>query len=347
MENLADGIHLFESSDSTITGNQVMKNNNGIYLVDSGYNTISWNTIFKNGYLDKASSISNEEIHYSMSGPTSGHGIFLDPSDVNLIEHNNIFGNAGSGIHIIDSDSTKILKNIISVNNYYGVYFDISSSESIINQNDFHHNNPEAESQGFDDGNGNLFSENYWSNYQEGDEKYPIDGGADNFDYSAVDIPNIDPEHEYTPPELIFPIGGETLSGTETIKWNGADSGISPPDEIRYWLFYSPDAGNTWNPLYLTITTDGSTYFAEWDTTTVNDGSEYMIQVLAIDVAGYVSIDTSRDRFTIKNGIEPSDTTTTTTDTSTTIPSLTPSWSFLIVLVGLSIYGILLHRKQK
>ncbi|MHA1944791.1 MAG: right-handed parallel beta-helix repeat-containing protein [Candidatus Hodarchaeales archaeon] len=350
--NFANGLHLFQSDDSTITGNHVLRNSNGIFLEDSGSNNISWNIISRNGYPDKDNTPISGDIKFSITGSTNGHGIYLDPSDFNLVEHNNIYDNQGHGLYVVDSDSTKILKNLISVNGLYGIFIDLTSSESIVSQNDFIYNHLGGESQALDDGVGNFFDGNYWSDRREGEEVYEIDGAAKNQDSNPAEEPIINPEYEFSPPKVIRPNGGETLSGTVKIEWIGAESDISLPLEMTHMVLYSPDAGDTWHHVYFSFKDDSTSNSSvdgevgitiEWDTSNLVDGSEYLIQVLAIDGSGFVMSDSSDNVFIIKNGAEP---TTTTTETEETSPSLTPSWTLIVTFVGISVPIVIRKRKR-
>lgn len=42
------------------------------------------------------------------------------------------------------------------------------------------------------------------------------------------------------------PVGGDSLSGTVDLKWNGSDPA---KDTLSYTVLYSPDGGKTWNPI--------------------------------------------------------------------------------------------------
>jgi hypothetical protein len=43
--------------------------------------------------------------------------------------------------------------------------------------------------------------------------------------------------------KIIFPVGGETLNGTVTVKWKGSDADSS---NLTYFVFYSADSGRSW-----------------------------------------------------------------------------------------------------
>jgi uncharacterized repeat protein (TIGR01451 family) len=94
--------------------------------------------------------------------------------------------------------------------------------------------------------------------------------------------------------QLIYPLGGEILSGIETIKWFAIDSG---DPNLDIYLFYSADDGHTWRQINEALENDGE---YELDTADYSDG-EYMLKVEAVNNYNSVVADTS-EPFTIDNG---------------------------------------------
>lgn len=74
---------------------------------------------------------------------------------------------------------------------------------------------------------------------------------------------------------LIFPNGGERISGETEILWSGYEGNESDP--LNYTVSYWQDSSSEWVILAENIT---DTYLI-WDTTTVNDGLKYKIRILA------------------------------------------------------------------
>jgi parallel beta-helix repeat protein len=350
--NILNGIALFESENSIIDDNIVTKNGNGIYLEDSGHNSITGNIIAKNGIQRPPPDDSKySDIKYSIMGSTSGHGIFADPSDYITIDHNIIFGNENHGIYLMDSDYVAITNNSISVNRLYGVFVDLNSDFSVIKVNDFNSNNFLKGSQVSDDGAHGDCDRNYWSDLIG--DVYLLDGLAENRDANPAAAPYFPPGYEFTAPTLVYPNGGETLSGVVTIQWKIA-SNEKYPDEISYYVFYSGDARSEWLIIpfaQITTSTDPTgqkLLNIEWDTKQGADGSENLIQVVAVDKVGSVVSDISDNVFQIKNGIDTTEITTTdsrTTGTST--PSITPAWTIIGTLISISSFGWLSIRKRR
>ena len=88
-----------------------------------------------------------------------------------------------------------------------------------------------------------------------------------------------------SPPSLtlIYPKGGEILSGNVNIQWNATDADGDP---ITIDLYYSADGGKTWNTIASGEPNDGS-YL--WDTTGLADGVNYMVRVNATDTVPQTS----------------------------------------------------------
>ena len=103
---------------------------------------------------------------------------------------------------------------------------------------------------------------------------------------------------DYTPPslEILYPSGGETLSGEVTVRWNSSDN-LSPDTFVS--IEWSID-GEKWYSI-ISDTGDNGTYV--WDTTRLFDGN-YMLRITVKDFAGNIASKTT-SRFTLDNGIPP------------------------------------------
>ena len=348
-DNRGNGISLQESDDTVIFGNSIAGNSNGVYLENSSHNNISMNTICRSGLI--IDTAFNLKIDFSILGSTTGHGIFLDPSDFNHLEGNNVYDNVQSGIYILDSDNTDVSNNILSVNGLYGLQIDSTSSGTTINGNDFFENNRGDGSQAYDDGLDNFFDGNYWSDLPPGADGYYIDGSANNVDYNPSKQPINLPEYNIGGLNVVYPNGGEELSGEVKVIWTRMYSDSSLPEEIQYWLFHSDNNGESWNliPLheYWTETLpDGTIAIATmWDTKKVNNGENNLIRVIGIDTMGYTLGDTSDGTFTIEN--IPITTEPSTTTTTTTTAAITSGWTLFLSLAGFILYLGFKRRKHK
>ncbi len=95
---------------------------------------------------------------------------------------------------------------------------------------------------------------------------------------------------------LIYPVGGEILSGVETVKWYAIDEDFSGEEnDLPIYMFYSVDGGMSWRQIDGVLYNDGE---YDLDTTGFSDG-EYMLKVEAVHQG--IAVDTS-DVFTIDNG---------------------------------------------
>jgi len=94
---------------------------------------------------------------------------------------------------------------------------------------------------------------------------------------------------------VVSPFGGEYWSGTSTITWTTTDP---QGDPLTYTVYYSPNGGQTWTQLATELTEPS--YL--WDTTTVVDGTNYLIKVVASD-GTHTGVDVSNAPFEIANAL--------------------------------------------
>ncbi|MFW9855058.1 MAG: nitrous oxide reductase family maturation protein NosD [Candidatus Thorarchaeota archaeon] len=343
--NGENGIHLFGSDNTQIANNIVSDNLNGIFLQGSAHNTISENYVFDNGQENQGTVPAEPDTSFAINQALRGSGIFLDPSDYNDIFGNHVFGNTGHGICLIDSTGITVSDNVVSVNGLYGIYLTGGVTSSTITYNDFGENNllnPDAGSQAFDDGDGNLFDMNYWSDLQEGQTSYKIDGLAGNSDNNPSLTPFHFPDNQLLPPVIQYPNGGEILSDIASVQWK-----MSYNEAVTYWVFSSDDAGLNWQSILTDMA--GQVIFPgtitdfsiEWDTKTVNNGEEYLIKVVIMNSEGFLASDLSDGAFSINNTEIEVGTTTTTQ------PRISPSWSMGILLVTMVATIGILRNKDK
>ena len=120
---------------------------------------------------------------------------------------------------------------------------------------------------------------------------YAIDNSshANRSEVSSFKIEDMMPPHV----EIEYPKGGEVVGGIITIKWNATDIGGVAGITIKY----SPNNGQTWHNIVENTENDGE-YI--WNTSGLEDGNDYLIQVIAVDEAGNEGKDFS-DKFTIDN----------------------------------------------
>jgi parallel beta-helix repeat protein len=105
-------------------------------------------------------------------------------------------------------------------------------------------------------------------------------------------------KNELTKPVVIFPNGGEILeNNSDTISW--LESIDSSGHAVTYSVSYSKDNGTTWNSLDSGLVT--TSY--EWDTSSLADGTKYLIHVVATCSEGLTVEDTSDQTFSIKKGV--------------------------------------------
>ena len=137
----------------------------------------------------------------------------------------------------------------------------------------------------------------------------------DNFCKATIII--VVQDHILSKLTILSPNGGEHLSKMVIIQWTRVTDSLS--HEISYTVYYSADGGSTWNTIIANL--KAGTY--KWNTTTVADGSCYLIQVNATCSYGLWQVDISDNMFAIVNEVTVTTTTAATLPTSTTIYSST------------------------
>ncbi|MBC7129397.1 MAG: hypothetical protein H5T45_06705 [Thermoplasmatales archaeon] len=85
---------------------------------------------------------------------------------------------------------------------------------------------------------------------------------------------------DLSPPsvEIIFPSGNEFLSGNVTIRWDATDN--YDGTNLKITIKYSPNGGGLWINIATDEANDGSCI---WNTAGLDDGSNYVIMVIAQD----------------------------------------------------------------
>lgn len=97
--------------------------------------------------------------------------------------------------------------------------------------------------------------------------------------------------------DLIYPVGGEALSGVVTILYNITDNSDASFNE-SISISYSPDDGETWILAAKSLFNMG---YYHWNTTTLPDGQAYHIRINATDQGGNVGWNQTSSPFTLDN----------------------------------------------
>jgi len=135
-----------------------------------------------------------------------------------------------------------------------------------------------------------------WQNGEHTIEYYSADyaGNIEDTKSFSFKLDNKSPEIE-----VVYPNGGETVNGTVVIEWNATDN---IDTDLHVNIKYSDDAGSTWHAIATGESNDG---IYEWDTSSLSDGTDYLIRISTSDDAGNIGGDTSDGTFTIHNPVIP------------------------------------------
>ncbi|WP_455463125.1 right-handed parallel beta-helix repeat-containing protein, partial [Candidatus Hodarchaeum mangrovi] len=107
-----NGLYILDSSFNNFTFNDINNSygENGVFLAGSNGNTITYNEIFGNPPLSVGIS---SGIKAKIQTGSLSHGIFLDPSEENIIAYNNISDFTAYGVYLQNSDLNIVKKNNI------------------------------------------------------------------------------------------------------------------------------------------------------------------------------------------------------------------------------------------
>jgi parallel beta-helix repeat protein len=99
--------------------------------------------------------------------------------------------------------------------------------------------------------------------------------------------------HTLSIPVIIYPNGGEIVSGEISIQW--VEALDTWGHSVNYSLYYSSNSGFNWILIESNLTSNNY----NWNIDSLNEGSTYLIKVVAICTDGLTVVDISNDVFTI------------------------------------------------
>jgi parallel beta-helix repeat protein len=345
LSNISIGILTAYCSHLTIQNNTLLNSRWGIF-VDRYTNktTLSNNTAYNNLgdiqlWLAYDNVVSNNTL-----GNNSNYGLVLDSAERNTFSNNTIFKTNLGGIWLWGSNNNNFSHNIIYDNEMYGIIIDDTSSDTIVKFNDFLGNNIGG-SQANDTGSNNVFEYNYWSDWTSPDgnadgvvdNPYPIDGTSNNQDhYPLVTLPST---HHLILPMITSPSESAVLSGDVIISWTASVDTWEFP--VQYFVYYS--TGGSWTLLASNLTVTSYT----WDSSTVPDGTNYLLKVEAISSGRLTKSSTiSIEIDNIPPPPPPPPATTPTTSKTKMTTKITPGWNILLMLPVLFILLSRMHYKK-
>ncbi len=100
-------------------------------------------------------------------------------------------------------------------------------------------------------------------------------------------------KHILSIPNIIYPNGGEVVSGGILIQWMKASDTWG--HSVTYNLYYSSNSGSNWILVESNLTSNN--YY--WNISHLQEGSNYLIKVVAVCAEGLTVVDISNEAFTI------------------------------------------------
>ncbi|MFW9954177.1 MAG: nitrous oxide reductase family maturation protein NosD [Candidatus Thorarchaeota archaeon] len=202
-DNLGGGIWFdYGCKDNIISRNQIYDNGgNGIYIWQNTQELwISGNVVVENNITRQVNGISIQSTGNLIKNNTitdSHSAGILCKGYENTFENNIITNTRGIGIQMYLYGTGNVFSfNSIQNSTEYGMRIRTLCNDNIVTNNDFINNN--LTSQVSDDGDGNIFSHNYFSSWNapdtdangEVDIGYPISGVSNNTDQQPLTYPN-------------------------------------------------------------------------------------------------------------------------------------------------------------
>lgn len=189
LENQEKGIS-YSSYGAYIFLNDIIKNKlYGIYSKNCKNLHLIGNNIRNNSYLgcfiEESKSFLVES---NICLENNNNGFLVKKSKQIHFQYNRIKMNKYNGLFLMNSSYSIISYNYFEENKEYGLLLDYKSSENTIHHNHFLYNNFAGSSQAKDDGSSNFWyledikQGNYWSDHEQGDDFYQIDGNANSKD---------------------------------------------------------------------------------------------------------------------------------------------------------------------
>lgn len=323
-------IYLSYCNTSRIINNSVSESAfHGILLSRSETTIIYKNLVHNNQWGGIYLASTNDSRVFGNYALNNNHdGITLVYSRNVSISYNDVFTNKDDGINTLYSFNNEISYNNVSNNTKYGVKL-YSSNITSVKQNNLNTNNLGGSSQANDNGQNNLFTHNFWNGWispdsnSDGivDNSYQIDGSSNSKDLFPNVFPISLPSHSLSIPTIIYPTGEETLNETIIIKWTVS---IDSWDfKVIYDIYVSADNGVSWTLLASSLISNSY----PWDTQSVEDGSSYLIKVVAKSFEIQMAYDVSDSSFSINNKLDNDQ-----TDIST---KKSPGWTVTLFLLSI------------
>ncbi|MHA1995995.1 MAG: NosD domain-containing protein [Candidatus Hodarchaeales archaeon] len=305
-----EGISIHDSDNNFLISNHVYDNEVGIIVWESSKNNV---VIDNNVYSNNLEGIG---LHAAENSTLTGNHVYDNQfgiivwefSNSNQIANNLASFNSHGIILKSNSNNNNISNNSIYYNDRLGLEIEQGISNYLVEGNNFIANNlgDDTPHQVSDDGSDSVFRYNYWDNWttpdvnDDGivDNPYTIFGTSNNQDsYPLTSFSQQTTFHALFLPTIIYPTSGERLKDTITIQWESSNDSLD--HQITYSVYYSSDNGKNWILLVNGLTT--SKY--DWNTSTLVDGSIYLIKVVVVCSEDLIMVNISDGTLSIKNNV--------------------------------------------
>jgi parallel beta-helix repeat protein len=296
------GIIVAGAMDVIISGNEIIANSEGIWITEDYINRNGERCV--GDIYDVI--IENNDIENSQTG------IKL-LTNVNETEiSGNHFNINGQGIWVLGSNGHIISENSF-IGNYYGLRFNPDCENNLIYNNYFADNFIHAYDHYSETNQWNVtiiaeenimggpyIGGNYWDDYAGvdingdglGDTDLPYNSSGEIY-FGGDMLPIVFSDNEAPEVTVIYPNGGESINQTITILWDAVDN---IDDDLSIDIEYSDDSGETWYMIAPNVENNGN---YDWNTSDLDEGSNYLIKITATDISGNSANDTSDSTFSI------------------------------------------------
>ena len=169
-----DGIYVDYSRHAAFRGNKVHHVRYGTHYMNTHDSIWEGNTVYQSRGGLALMEVRNLTVRNNVAWGNEDHGIMLRTIQDSVIENNIVAGN-GRGFFIYDAEFNTLRGNLV-IGNRTGVHLTAGSSNNAVDGNDFIHNAEQVKFVASKDVEWGRSKGNYWSNYSGWDQDNDGDG---------------------------------------------------------------------------------------------------------------------------------------------------------------------------